>query len=150
MSTQILARIFFAAVLLLGHPAYSSQPAEHIRFKLLNRYPIGGEGKWDLLTFDAKRHRLFISRSSHVQVIDADSGKIVGDIPDTEGVHGIALADELNIGFTSNGKSNSVTVFDLSTLKTLIFPAWIRMKSFLNPIQNMCTPSMDIPKTLLL
>ena len=51
-----------------------------------------------------------------MQVVDADSGKVVGDIPGTEGVHGIALADELNLGFTSNGKSNSVTVFDLNTL----------------------------------
>ena len=94
----------------------SAQPSESLKFTITNRYNVGGEGGWDLLTFDTKHHRLFISRSSHVQVLDADSGKVVGDIPGTEGVHGIALADDLNLGFTSNGKSNSVTVFDLTTL----------------------------------
>jgi DNA-binding beta-propeller fold protein YncE len=99
--------------------AQSAQAAESTQFKLVNKYNVGGEGGWDLLTFDSKHRRLFLSRASHVQVLDADSGKVVGDIPGTDGVHGIALADEFNVGFTSNGKSNSVTVFDLTTLNVI-------------------------------
>ena len=109
-----------AGICLLGSQfACSAQAAEGRPFAHVDRYAIGGEGRWDLLTFDAKYHRLFVSRATHVQVINADSGKVVGDIPDTEGVHGIAIADDLNAGFTSNGKSNSVTVFDLATLKVI-------------------------------
>src|SRR6201993_4931179 len=80
-------------------------------------YKIGGEGGWDYLTADANARRLYISRSTHVIVLDLDSGKTVGDIPDTPGVHGIALASDLGKGFTSNGRENTVTVFDLKTLK---------------------------------
>ena len=105
--------------MLISPMAYSAQTSESAAFAIANRYPVGGEGGWDLISFDAKRHRLFVSRSSHVQVIDVDSGKVIGDIPGTEGVHGIAFADDLDVGFTSNGKSNSVTVFDLATLKII-------------------------------
>lgn len=118
MPTKTFIWIFVVSVL-SSHFAYSAQPSEMIKFKLTDRFNIGGEGRWDLLTFDAKRHRLFVSRSTHAQVIDATSGKVIGDITGTEGVHGIALADDLNLGFTSNGKSNSVTVFDLTTLNVI-------------------------------
>jgi DNA-binding beta-propeller fold protein YncE len=83
----------------------------------LKKVTLGGEGGSDYLTFDEQQGRLFISRSTHVVVVDADSGKIVGDIPDTAGVHGIALVPEFGKGFTSNGRDSSVTVFDLRTLK---------------------------------
>jgi DNA-binding beta-propeller fold protein YncE len=79
---------------------------------------LGGEGGWDYLTADPTSHRVFISRGSHVMVADS-AGKIVGDIPNTTGVHGIALAPEFNRGFTSNGQANSVTIFDLQTLATI-------------------------------
>jgi DNA-binding beta-propeller fold protein YncE len=79
---------------------------------------LGGEGGWDYLTADPASHRVFISRGSHVMVVDS-TGKIVGDIPNTQGVHGIALAPEFNRGFTSNGGANSVTIFDLKTLMTI-------------------------------
>jgi DNA-binding beta-propeller fold protein YncE len=68
---------------------------------------------------DAESRHLFISRSTHVIVIDADSGKPVGDIPDTPGVHGIALAPDLGRGFTSNGREGTITIFDLKTLKPI-------------------------------
>src|ERR1017187_10150592 len=113
MSIKPLFQLIVGFCLLSCQLAHSAQPLEISKFKLVDKFNIGGEGRWDLLTFDAKHHRLFVSRSTHVQVIDADSGKVVGDISGTEGVHGIALADDLNVGFTSNGKSNSVTVFDL-------------------------------------
>jgi DNA-binding beta-propeller fold protein YncE len=119
MPTNTLIQILIGVCLLSSQLALSAQPLESTEFTLVDHYGIGGEGGWDLLTFDTKRHRLFVSRSTHVQVINADSGKVIGDIPGTEGVHGIALADDLNIGFTSNGKSNSVTVFDLTTLNVI-------------------------------
>lgn len=119
MLKRTLVVILVGACLLNCNLVQSAQPAERIKFAVADHYIVGGEGGWDLLAFDAKRNRLFVSRSTHVQVIDAGSGKVIGDIPGTEGVHGIALADDLNIGFTSNGKSNSVTIFDLTTLNVI-------------------------------
>src|SRR5918911_3140946 len=88
-------------------------------YHVVKQIKLGGEGGWDYLTFDAKDRRLFISRSTHVMVVDAESGAVVGDIPGTEGVHGIALVEDLNKGYTSNGRASTVTVFDLKTLKVL-------------------------------
>lgn len=88
-------------------------------YHIVNTFKLGGEGGWDYLKFDAGSHRLFISRGTHVIVIDADSGKSLGDIPDTPGVHGIALAPEFNRGFTSNGREGTVTIFDLKTLAVI-------------------------------
>jgi len=88
-------------------------------YQLAKKIPLGGEGGWDYLTFDPDFGRLFISRATHVIVLDAASGKVVGDIPDTAGVHGIALAPELGRGFTSNGRADTVTIFDLKTLATI-------------------------------
>ena len=119
MPIKTLVWTFVGIFLLSSHLALSAERSENLKYAITNRYNVGGEGGWDLLTIDTKRHHLFISRSSHVQVVDADSGKVVGDIPSTEGVHGIAIADDLNVGFTSNGKSNSVTVFDLTTLNVI-------------------------------
>ncbi len=119
MPAKTLIQILAGVCLLGGTLVLSARPLEAAEFALVNHYTIGGEGRWDLLAFDAKRHRLFVSRSTHVQVMDADSGKVVADIPGTEGVHGIALADDLNVGFAGNGKADSVTVFDLSTLAVI-------------------------------
>ena len=88
-------------------------------YHVIKTYKVGGDGGWDYLTFDKASNRLFISRSTHVIVMDADSGKVVGDIPDTPGVHGIALAPEFGRGFVSNGRENTVSVFELSSLKVL-------------------------------
>ena len=88
-------------------------------YHLINTYKLGGEGGWDYLTLDSSSRRLYISRATHVIVIDADSGKPVGDIPDTPGVHGIALAPELGRGFISNGREGTVTIFDLQNLKAI-------------------------------
>jgi hypothetical protein len=77
---------------------------------------IGGEGGWDYLTVDSAARRLYVSHATHVVVVDIDSNKVVGDIPDTPGVHGIAIAPELNRGFISNGRGNNITIFDLKTL----------------------------------
>src|SRR5260370_15097916 len=81
--------------------------------------PVGGEGFWDYTTVDADARRLYVSHGTHVVVLDADTQSVVGDIPDTQGVHGIAIASEFGRGFVSDGRANNVTMFDLKTLKTL-------------------------------
>lgn len=102
------------AILCLGAGAAlaAGAPGYHV----VKTYQVGGEGGWDYLTADADARRVYISRGTHVMVIDADSGKSVGDIPDTPGVHGIALAPELGRGFTSNGREGTVSIFDIKTL----------------------------------
>jgi DNA-binding beta-propeller fold protein YncE len=94
--------------------ALAAAPGYHV----VTTYKVGGDGGWDYLTTDSDARRVFISRGTHVMVIDADSGKSVGDIPDTPGVHGIALATELGRGFTSNGREGTVSIFDIKTLAT--------------------------------
>src|SRR5580693_7952434 len=91
---------FGLLVMLTVTMAMAAEPGYH----LVNTYPLGGDGGWDYLTLDSSARRLYISRATHVIVMDADSGKVVGDIPDTPGVHGIALAPELGRGFISNGR----------------------------------------------
>lgn len=108
--------IAVAAMTVLGLPLFAlgdapPSPAVAQRFKL------PGSTGWDYLSFDQDGKRLFISRADHVQVMDSNSGQVVGEIAGTDGVHGIVLVPELKKGFTSNGKSNSVTVFDLASLK---------------------------------
>jgi hypothetical protein len=87
--------VFLAAVALAA-----TGPGDHV----ITTYKVGGDGGWDYLTADSEARRVYISRGTHVMVIDADSGKTVGDIADTPGVHGIALAAELGRGFVSNGR----------------------------------------------
>jgi len=108
----LLCSLFVAGITML---ALAADPGYH----LTNTYKLGGEGGWDYLNLDSSARRLYISRGTHVMVIDADSGKPVGDIPDTPGVHGIALAPELGRGFVSNGRENTVTIFDIQTLKLI-------------------------------
>jgi len=80
----------------------------------LKKIPIGGTGGWDYLIADSDNRRLYVSHGSEVDVLDLDSGAVVGKIP-AQGVHGIAIATDLNRGFISNGQSNTVTIFDLGT-----------------------------------
>jgi DNA-binding beta-propeller fold protein YncE len=88
-------------------------------YHVVQTYKLGGEGGWDYLSVDSDLHRLYISRATHVVVMDIDSGKVTGDIPDTPGVHGIAFASKLGRGFTSNGREGTVTIFDLKSLKVI-------------------------------
>lgn len=85
-------------------------------YAITARMPVGGEGGWDCLRVDSAAHRLYVTRSSHVQVIDTRSDSLVGDLPETPGVHDVAIVPELGRGFTSNGRDSSVTVFDLQSL----------------------------------
>jgi len=102
-----------------GNSASVSAAAGPSGYHLLKKIPVGGETGWDYLTFDSHTRRLFISRGTKVMVLDVDSGKVVGEVPNTEGVHGIALAPDLNRGFTSNGRANTVTIFDLNTFAVI-------------------------------
>jgi hypothetical protein len=94
-------------------------PAQQSGYRILEKVKLGGEGGWDYLTADPKTGLLFISRGTHVQVMDMEKKSLVGDIPNTNGVHGIALAHEFGKGYISDGRDTAVTVFDLATLKTL-------------------------------
>ena len=88
-------------------------------YHLLKKINLGGEGFWDYLAFDSTTRRLFISRGTKVVVLNVDTEKIVGEIPNTAGVHGIALAPDRGNGFTSNGQAGTVTIFDLKSLQVI-------------------------------
>lgn len=97
----------FAGLALAAPPAY----------KVVNKIKIGGAGRWDYTYTDSVNHRLYVSHGTQTEVIDTTSDKLIATIPDTKGVHGIAVANDLGKGFTSNGQSNDVTIFDLKTSK---------------------------------
>src|SRR5262245_52586052 len=113
--TSLLLVALLSALCSLPYALSAASTGYHI----LSEIKIGGEGGWDYLTVDPAARRLYISHATHVVVVDIDKNTVVGDIPDTPGVHGIAVAPELNKGFISNGRGNNVTVFDLKTLKPL-------------------------------
>lgn len=96
--------------------APAGQASDSRHFAVSHKIPIGGEGGWDCATVDAPRHRLFLSHGTRVEVVDVATDSVVGVIPDTPGVHGIALAGDLGRGFTTNGRDSSVSVFDYATL----------------------------------
>lgn len=106
--------LLFCCVI-LGVNTSAAEPGYHVIKKL----HLGGEGGWDYPTVDSAARRLYISRGTHVMVVDIDTDTLAGDIPETAGVHGIAVAPEFNRGFTSNGRANTATIFDLKTLKAL-------------------------------
>jgi len=96
-------------------PAHPGPTGYHITKTIT----VGGDEGWDYVTVDSGARRVYVSHGSRVVVLDADSGAVVGEVPDTLGVHGIAIVPDLERGFTSNGRANSVTIFDLKTLKTV-------------------------------
>jgi len=104
-----------AAWALVFSAVSGAEPASD--YHLLKTIKVGGDGGWDYLTMDAAARRLYISRGTRVMVMDVEKGKVVGEVADTPGVHGIALVPKLNRGFSSNGREGTVTAFDLKTLK---------------------------------
>jgi YVTN family beta-propeller protein len=112
---KLLPLLIFA--LSLSLLAASAQTAGG--YHVLKKIAIPGEGSWDYLTVDESARRLYVSHGTQVEVLDVDSGAIVGKIANTPGVHGIAIAPDLERGFVSNGQSSTVTIFDLKTLKTI-------------------------------
>ena len=107
--TSVFSGFLCAALLLEGAAVYTVQA----------RYPVPGTGGFDYVTLDGSTRRLYISHATQVEVVDADSGKLVGTIPDTPGVHGIAIASPFKHGFTSNGRENKVSMFEPATLKLI-------------------------------
>src|SRR5580700_5330516 len=112
----VVTKTHAATPLLTGAASRAYGPSG---YHLLKKIPLGGEGFWDYITFDPATRRLYISRGTRVVVLEVDSGKTVGEIPNTDGVHDIALAPEFNKGFTSNGRAGTVTIFDMKTLAVL-------------------------------
>ena len=108
-----LCLLFIAAVSAFAQAPHSNQ------FHITRTIELGGEGSWDYLRYDLDGRRLFISRSTHVMVADLAEGKLIGDIPGTDGVHGIAIVPSLGRGVTSNGKANNAFIFDQHSLKVL-------------------------------
>jgi DNA-binding beta-propeller fold protein YncE len=111
-----LRRIFTLLLLALcGGSTFLCAQGYHVTKKI----PVPGQGGWDYLAVDDGARRLYVSHGTQVEVLDLDSGAIVGKIEKTPGVHGIAIAPQLGRGFISNGQSATVTIFDLKTLKTM-------------------------------
>jgi len=99
-------------ILALAFAAFAAVP----QYKVLNKIKVPGGTRWDYVYMDSANHRLYVSHGTQTDVLDTATGKVVGTIPDTKGVHGIAVAADLGRGFTSDGGDNDVTVFDLKTL----------------------------------
>lgn len=120
ISTRTALRVWLTLSLAAGVTTISiAAGASASNMEVLQHWKLGGDGGWDYLTMDSAKHRLFISRATRVDVVSIETGKLIGSIPGTQGVHGIALAHALKRGFTSNGRANSVTAFDLDTLKVI-------------------------------
>jgi hypothetical protein len=107
------------AITLLALSTLSATPVadEPAAAPKIHKIAVGGDGGWDYLAVDPEAHRLYVSRGNRVVVLDLEAEKVVGELPETPGIHGIAVAPELGKGFTSNGSDSSVTMFDLKTLK---------------------------------
>jgi YVTN family beta-propeller protein len=95
--------------------AQSAQPGYHVARQI----KLGEDGRWDYITIDTAGHRLFIARQTRIMVVDQESGKLLGEIPGIDGAHGVALDYRTGHGFATAGRSGTVTMFDIKTLKTL-------------------------------
>src|ERR1700674_2648728 len=104
----IVGRLVFGLLSLAIAPLSQADGPYHF----LKEIVIGGEGGWDYLSVDPASHRLYVTHATHVVVIDTQANKIVGDIPDTPGVHGVAIAADLGKGFVSNGRENKSSMLD--------------------------------------
>ena len=113
--------VALSAVALFSAAAFSRAAAKPgaSGYHVIKTVSVPGDEGWDYLYVDSDARRVYISHASHTVVMNADTYAIEGDIPDTQGVHGIAVASDLGRGFTSNGRANTVTIFDLKTLKTI-------------------------------
>jgi DNA-binding beta-propeller fold protein YncE len=109
------AVVLAGSVMTLG----KANPAGPSGYQVVKTVPLPGDGFWDYVGADSDARRIYVSHGTKVLVLDADSFAVIGEIPDTQGVHGIALASELGRGFTSNGRAGTSTIFDLKTQKVL-------------------------------
>jgi len=114
--SRLLPSLGAAAAMVLAASSTVQAQAATPGYHVIHRINAGGEGGWDYVTVDPDGNRLFLSRGTHAMVIDLGRDSVIGDVPNTLGIHGVALAPELNRGFTSNGRDSSVTIFDYKTL----------------------------------
>src|SRR6195256_4650170 len=108
-----MKKSLFVLVLVAVSSAFAAAPT----YKVLTKIKVGGGARWDYSFLDSSSHRLYVSHGTQTEVIDTATDKLIGTIPGTNGVHGIAIADDLGKGFTSDGGDNDVSIFDLKTLK---------------------------------
>jgi DNA-binding beta-propeller fold protein YncE len=116
MRTKLLNLVAIATMSIASLPGVSK--ADDL-YHFITQIPVGGDGGWDYLSIDPDAHRLYVSHATKVVVIDLKSNQIVGEITNTPGVHGVALAPGLGLGVTSNGRENKAGIVDLKTLETL-------------------------------
>jgi hypothetical protein len=113
-----IASLAAAAISVVGSSS-SAAAAGSSGYHVIKTIPVPGDDGWDYVAVDSAARRIYISHGTHVVVMNADTYAIEGDIPDTPGVHGIAIAPDLGRGFISSGRANTATIFDLKTLKTI-------------------------------
>jgi DNA-binding beta-propeller fold protein YncE len=124
ISLPLVSLVIVAAALAIGLSVQAQTPAtvpsaaqSSGPLAVLASYPVGGEGRWDLQTVDEQAGRVYIARETRVMVVDAATGKLVGELPGVNGAHGVAVVPELGLGFATAGKDNVVVVFDLKTIQ---------------------------------
>jgi hypothetical protein len=116
--SMLLAIASLAAISVVGSSSRAAA-AGSSGYHVIKTIPVPGDDGWDYVAVDSAARRVYISHGTHVVVMNADTYAIEGDIPDTPGVHGIAIAPDLGRGFISSGRANTATIFDLKTLKTI-------------------------------
>src|SRR4051812_20728642 len=116
---SIMPKTLLTLLLLTALPALAQSSGSNPQFHLTQTFQIGGEGSWDYLTVDPDHHLLYVPRSTHTMVLDASTGKTIADIPGQSRNHGVAIVPDLHRGFITDGKDESVTLFDTQTNKSL-------------------------------
>lgn len=116
MKTPIVTRLAKLGFILLAFCGAAECPAAQYQF--VKEIPVGGEGGWDYLSIDQAAHRLYVTHATKIVVIDLTKDAVAGEIADTQGVHGFAIAADLGRGFSSNGKESTASIVDLKTLQT--------------------------------
>src|SRR5260370_33694729 len=116
MHTSKLVRFFCIVFILFTFTLLLAEKADG-PYSVKSRQTRGGEGGWDYPAVDSDANRVYITRGTHLMVLDAGDLKVLGDVPNLNGIHGVAIVKELGKGFISNGRDNSAVVFDLKTLK---------------------------------
>jgi YVTN family beta-propeller protein len=114
-----MLKMVSAAMLICGLIAVPAQLAAQKPYHVIDHWKIGGEGGWDYLTSDPPAHRLYVTHGPRVEVLDTDSGKVVGSIIGLKGTHGVALDNDGKYGYVSDGGANAVVVFDRSSFATV-------------------------------
>jgi DNA-binding beta-propeller fold protein YncE len=108
-------------ILVAGSSAFAQSTGTSVApvYAPVKEIPIGGAGGWDYLSVDPDAHRLYVSHGTKIVVVDTEQNTVVGEITDTPGVHGFAIASDLGRGFSSNGREDKVSIVDLKTLQTI-------------------------------